>query len=100
MSSFNQWMEGEVKMKNRVGEIEIEVTKSRELINRLIAYKLSVAREQSKLTQKELSEKTGIYQADISKLERGVGNPSVLTLQRLADGMGMDLHIEFVAKEE
>jgi transcriptional regulator with XRE-family HTH domain len=87
-------------MKNRAGEIEIEVTKNRELINRMIAYKLTVAREQSKLTQKELSEKTGIYQADISKLERGIGNPSILTLKRLAEGMGMDLHIEFVTKEE
>jgi transcriptional regulator with XRE-family HTH domain len=87
-------------MKNRAGEIEIEVTKNRELINRMIAYKLTVAREQSKLTQKELSEKTGIYQADISKLERGIGNPSILTLKRLAEGMGMELNIEFVAKEE
>lgn len=87
-------------MKNRVGEIEIEVTKNRELVNRMIAYKLTVAREQSKLTQKELSEKTGIYQADISKLERGIGNPSVLTLKRLAEGMGMDLQIEFVSKED
>ena len=87
-------------MKNRAGEIEIEVAKNREIVNRLIAYKLGIAREQSKLTQKELSEKTGIYQADISKLERGIGNPSVLTLKRLAEGMGMDLQIDFVAKEE
>lgn len=87
-------------MKNRTDGIEIEVTKSRELVNRLIAFKLGVAREQSKLTQKELSERTGIYQADISKIERGVGNPSLLTLKRLADGMGMDLQIDFVKKEE
>ncbi len=53
------------------------------------------ARKESGLTQKELSERTGIAQGDISKLERGNGNPSIRTLQRLAKGMGMTLHIEF-----
>ena len=54
------------------------------------------ARQQSGLTQKELSERTGIAQGDISKLERGNANPSLLTLQRLAAGMGMILHLEFL----
>lgn len=53
------------------------------------------ARQKSGLTQKELSERTGIAQGDISKLERGNANPSLRTLQRLAAGMGMSLHIEF-----
>ena len=53
------------------------------------------ARKSSGLTQKELSEKTGIAQADISKLERGNANPSLRTLQRLASGMDMKLKIEF-----
>ena len=52
------------------------------------------------LTQKELSEKTGIYQADISKLERGLGNPSLSTLKRLADGLNMDIYINFAKKKE
>ena len=54
------------------------------------------ARRQSGLTQKELSERTGIAQGDISKLERGNANPSIRTLQRLADGMGMILKLEFL----
>ena len=54
------------------------------------------ARKESGLTQKELSERTGIAQSDISKLERGNANPSLRTLQRLAEGMGMKLKIEFV----
>ena len=47
------------------------------------------ARKESGLTQKQLSERTGIAQTDISKLERGNANPSLRTLQRLAAGMGM-----------
>lgn len=54
------------------------------------------ARRASGMTQKELSELTGIAQGDISKLENGNANPSLRTLQRLADGMGMRLKLEFV----
>ena len=53
------------------------------------------ARKQSGLTQKELAERTGINQADISKLENGTANPSIRTLRRLADGMGMKMKLVF-----
>ena len=56
------------------------------------------ARISQKLTQKELAERTGINQADISKLENGTRNPSLKLLKRLADGMGMTLKLEFVPK--
>jgi transcriptional regulator with XRE-family HTH domain len=56
------------------------------------------ARVSQNLTQKELSERTGINQADISKLENGTRNPSLSLLKRLAEGMGMVLKIEFVPK--
>ncbi len=54
------------------------------------------ARQASGLTQQQLAARTGINQADISKLENGTANPSLRTLQRLAAGMGMNLRIEFV----
>lgn len=57
------------------------------------------ARTSQNLTQKELAERTGINQADISKLENGTRNPSVNLLKRLAEGMGMTLRIEFVPKQ-
>ena len=53
------------------------------------------AREASHLTQKELSERTGIAQAEISKLENGSRNPSIKLLQRLAAGLRMNLKIVF-----
>ena len=56
------------------------------------------ARTSQNLTQKELSERTGINQADISKLENGTRNTSINLLKRLAEGMGMTLKIEFVPK--
>ena len=53
------------------------------------------AREETGMTQKELSEITGITQGDISKLENGTSNPSLRTLQRIAEGLGMNLVIDF-----
>ena len=57
------------------------------------------ARTSQNMTQKELAERTGINQADISKLENGTRNPSVNLLKRLAEGLGMALKIEFVPKQ-
>ena len=56
------------------------------------------ARKKANLTQKELSEKTGIAQSDISKLENGNSNPTLAMLKRLADGMGMTIKLQFVPK--
>ena len=58
------------------------------------------ARISQNLTQKELAERTGINQADISKLENGTRNPSVNLLKRLAEGMDMVLKIEFIPKQK
>lgn len=51
------------------------------------------------MTQKELSERTGIAQTEISKLENGTRNPSIKLLQRLADGMDMVLNVTFTPKQ-
>ena len=53
------------------------------------------ARISQNMTQKELAEKTGINQADISKLENGTRNPSLKLLKRLAAGMNMELKLVF-----
>lgn len=58
------------------------------------------ARTEQNLTQKELAERTGINQADISKLENGNRNPSLNMLKRLAEGLDMQLKIEFVPKSK
>ena len=64
-----------------------------ELISSLID-----ARKLNHVTQKQLADATGIAQLDISKIENGSGNPTIKILKRLADGLGMNLKIEFIAK--
>ena len=54
---------------------------------------VAAARAQAGLSQKELAERTGIDQSDISKIERGVANPSVATLERIAAALGGELSV-------
>ena len=55
------------------------------------------ARVEQNLTQKELSARTGITQADISRIENGTRNPSLSMVNRLAEGLGMRLKLEFIS---
>jgi ribosome-binding protein aMBF1 (putative translation factor) len=43
------------------------------------------------LTQRQLADLTGVPQADFSRIERGAGNPTEATLQRLASSLGRRL---------
>ncbi|MGN0362130.1 MAG: helix-turn-helix domain-containing protein [Bilifractor sp.] len=54
------------------------------------------ARNKEGLTQKELSDLTGITQADISRIENGTRNPLLAMVKRLANGLGMRLKLEFI----
>ena len=50
------------------------------------------ARKVTKLTQKELSARMGISQADISRIETGEADPSMQTMK----GLDMQLRVMFV----
>lgn len=60
-----------------------------------IAKALVEARQAKRVTQQQLAERTGIAQADISRLENGNSNPTLRTLQRLADGLEMTVEVGF-----
>jgi len=61
-----------------------------EIIRQLIA-----ARADQGLTQKELAQRIGIRQSNISRLESGNYNPSLAFLKKVAAGLGKQLHVEF-----
>lgn len=66
-------------------------------INLIIANAVASARQTMGLSQSQLSKLTGIYQADISNIESGKGNPSIKTLARIADGLNMKIKFELLA---
>lgn len=53
-------------------------------------------RIKQKISQKELADKMGTKQSNISKLESGNANPSLDFLKRLANSLGKKLEIKFV----
>lgn len=63
---------------------------------------MASARAHAALSQKQLASLAGIDQSDISKIERGVANPSVGTLERIAAALGgqLKIHIEFAEDSE
>lgn len=92
MTTLNEYFDQQMKneeFKSEYEKLQPELNLIRALID---------ARNSCNMTQKELAERTGINQADISKIENGTRNPSLKLLQRLADGMDMVLKIEFVPK--
>ena len=72
----------------------VTIGKSKLPINVCVGNALSLARARAGISQSELATQTGINQSDISKLERGIGNPSIGTLKRLEDAMKMELIIQ------
>jgi len=58
------------------------------------------ARRERSMTQADLAARTGIDQADISRLENGSRNPSLNMLKKLASGLGMTLKLEFVPEQQ
>lgn len=57
-------------------------------------------RHSRKLTLEELAERTGLSVGLLSQLERGIGNPSFMTLVKIADALGTPLSHFFFEREE
>ncbi len=53
------------------------------------------ARIELNLSQKELANRVGTKQSNISRLEGGNYNPSIQFLKKVAHGLGKELHISF-----
>lgn len=90
MSDFRNYLDQQKKNPEFAAEYEA-MRPEYEAIRAVIA-----ARLESRMTQKELAEKTGIRQSNISRIESGVSSPTVETLARIASGLGKQLKIEFI----
>lgn len=82
---FNEMMK-DPEVKREFDALEPEFQLIREMIK---------ARREAGLTQKELAERTGLQQSNISRIENGNGNPSLETLNKIAQGLGKKLVISF-----
>lgn len=89
MSNFNKYLDSQLKNEKFKEEFDALGPKY-EIIKQIIA-----ERSNQNLTQKELANLIGMRQSHISRLESGNYNPSLEVLQKVAEGLGKELHIEF-----
>ena len=87
-------LQKEVRQENNLGRMS--ANQNRAGISDGFGEALFQARLKAGITQQQLESVTGINQADISRIERGASNPSLTTIKRLADGLGMGLNIDFI----
>jgi DNA-binding XRE family transcriptional regulator len=66
----------------------------RTALARQVAIRVTQYRAEHGLTQSELARRLGMKQPAIARLEAGDHEPSLATLQRLAQGLGMSFRIE------
>lgn len=51
-------------------------------------------REELQVTQETLADISGVGLRTLKQLERGKGNPTLETLNKLADALGMEVHLQ------
>lgn len=89
MSDFDRYLEKQLQdpaFKKEWDALEPERALMRAIVK---------ARAETGVTQQELAKRTGIPQANISRIEQGNANPTLKMLNRIAKGMGKKLYIEF-----
>jgi len=84
LSVFMRELEDEARAEGPAAVEELETFRE----HFRLAHELADARRRQGLTQRQLAERTGVNQSEISDIERGQANPTFGTLQRLANGLG------------
>lgn len=62
-------------------------------LNQQIGFLLAKTRDEMNVTQTELSKKSHIDQGDISKIERGIGNPTIAKISKLFRALGRSISL-------
>jgi ribosome-binding protein aMBF1 (putative translation factor) len=92
--------EAEVRFEEYVRRVETEAAEAGPEAQRQLAlfrshYRLARQLLQRRhalgLTQEQLAAAAAVRQSEISRIENGRGNPTVLTLSRLADALGLEV---------
>lgn len=87
MRSFSSMLDEQMDDPEFATVFEAEI----ERLNAAVA--VSRAREEARLTQEQLAERSGVSRVTINRIERGKLNPSMKTLSRLARAMGKQVRV-------
>jgi len=89
MSSYREFKKRLLKNKKIKKEYD-RLKPEYELLDKIIALRIN-----SKMTQKQLAEKLNTKQSAISRFEKGLINPTIDYLNKLASAFGKKLVVEF-----
>lgn len=87
MGNFKTWEEFRKEL-NITPEQEEEIRIESEIIQATVE-----ARKNEQITQEELSQKTGLKQSAIARVEKGLHSPSVNTLLKILNPLGYTLQV-------
>lgn len=60
-------------------------------VRRKLGRKVQALRQDRSLSQEELADRAGLHRTYVSGVERGVRNPTLTVLEKLAHGLGVPL---------
>lgn len=77
----------------RVHAAASEIFESEMALRAQLGRELAAARDARKLTQPQLQAASGVQQAEISRIERGVGNPTFATIAKIMRALDANFSI-------
>ena len=101
MGSYGIIWTGELDLEAETVYEEGELVRIEEISARVrVGQAVWDARSKAGMTQSALSKACGIDQSDLSKLERGLLNPSIGLLERIAGALDLQLEVRLEQKEK
>lgn len=91
LSNWNQWKNKQLRdpeIRNAYEDAKIEMD---------IGVALAEIRKKRRLTQTQVAALLGTSDAQIIRLEKGMANPTLRTLRRIADVLGLKLEIRLMS---
>lgn len=58
---------------------------------RFVGDRIAVLRQRNRCSQRELCRMIDLDRVTLCRIENGIGNPTLETLQRIADGLGVEV---------
>ena len=99
MSDFQKYLDENLS-KVRIDNISAQEPMADYDIYSEISEMIISERKRQKITQKQLSQLTGISQANICNIEKGSSKPTIDSLKKISDALGKRLSVTFEDREE
>lgn len=98
MNEFQKFLDDNLKNINFKEQVEEKLVVDYDIYKEISNLIIKV-RTQAGLTQKELAQKSGLTQSNISNIEKGNKHPTIDSLKKIADATGKRLIIDFKDSE-